>query len=295
MFKFDICTDSTCDLRKDFRDKYNILYAPMSLNIDGVEYTADLDWNDFSAPQFYNWMREGKRVLTSQVFAHVYEDIFRSSLEKGKDLLYLACSSKLSGSVNIAYKVAEDVLKEYPDRKIIIIDTLRATFAEGMIAIKASMLRSEGKSIEETATWVEENKLNYHEVCTVESLSYLKNAGRVKATSAFFGNILGVKPMIIADALGNNYALKKVKGRRTSLLEVINMISEDIIDPENQIIYLEHADCDVDCEFVKQHIIDTFKPKDVIVGYVGPIIGSTVGPGTIIVSYFGKEETRKGE
>jgi DegV family protein with EDD domain len=164
-----------------------------------------------------------------------------------------------------------------------------------MIAIQASRLRSEGLSIEETAAWVDEHKLSFHEVCTVESLSYLRNAGRVKATSAFFGNILGVKPMIIADALGNNYALKKVKGRRTSLLEVINMISEDIIEPENQIMCVEHADCDVDCEFVKQHIIDKFHPKDVIVGYVGPIIGSTVGPGSIIVSYYGEKETRKGE
>jgi DegV family protein with EDD domain len=220
---------------------------------------------------------------------------FKSSLENGKDVLYLGCSSALSGSINIAHTVAKELMEEYPGRKVICVDTLRATFAEGILAIKSAMLREEGYSIEENADWINEHKLESNLVCTVETLSYLKNAGRVKATTAFFGNILGVKPMLIEDALGNNFAVKKIKGRRASLLELINMMKETIVDPENQVIYLEHADSEIDCDFVKEHIIDAFNPKEVYVSYVGPIIGSTTGPGTIIVSYFGKKVEIKGE
>lgn len=292
---YDIFTDSTSDLPKSLRDEYNILYTPMYVNIDGEEKIADLDWNEFSAVQFYNWMREGKKTSTAQVNEKTYLEYFTKSLEAGKDVLYLACSSGLSGSINIANVVKDELLEKYPDRKIICVDTLRATLGEGLIAIKSSELRKEGYSIEENAKWIEEHRLNFHETCCVETLTYLKNAGRVKAKAAFFGNLLGVKPMIIADALGNNYALKKVKGRRASLLEIINMMCERIVDPQNQMICIEHADCDVDCEFVRQHIIDKFNPKSVFVGYVGPIIGSTIGPGSIVVSYYGVEETIKSE
>ena len=295
MYNYDIITDSTSDLTKELREKYNISYAHMNVIINNVEHIADLDWNEFSAKEFYDYMRDGTKITTTLVPSHEFERCFKESLDAGKDVLYLGCSSKLSGSVNVAKFVAEELRKAYPDRKIVVVDTLRSNYGEGLIAIKASELRESGKTIEEVRDYVEANKLRFNEICTVETLTYLKNAGRVKATSAFFGNLLGVKPLVLADALGNNYAFKKVKGRRAALLELINTMKEKIVDPENQIIYLEHADCEVDCEFVKQHIIDTFHPKDVYVSYIGPIIGSTIGPGAIVVSYFGTEETLKGE
>lgn len=295
MYNYDIYTDSTSDLTNELREKYGLRYVPMNVVVNDNELVANLDWVEFSAKEFYNWMREGKRTFTNQVPTHVFEEHFKSSLEKGKDVLYLGCSSALSGSINIAHTVAKELMEEYPGRKVICVDTLRATFAEGILAIKSAMLREEGYSIEENADWINEHKLESNLVCTVETLSYLKNAGRVKATTAFFGNILGVKPMLIEDALGNNFAVKKIKGRRASLLELINMMKETIVDPENQVIYLEHADSEIDCEFVREHIIDAFNPKEVYVSYVGPIIGSTTGPGTIIVSYFGKKVEIKGE
>ena len=267
----------------------------MYVFIDEKEKIADLDWNEFSPKQFYDWMREGKKTSTAQVNEATYKKYFTKSLEEGKDVLYLSCSSGLSGSINSALMVRDELLKKYPDRKIICVDTLRATLAEGLIAIKACELRSQGYSIEENALWLEENKLCFNVAATVETLTYLRKSGRVKATSAFFGNLLGVKPMLIEDALGNNVAVKKIKGRRASLLEIINMVKETIVDPENQTICIEHSDSEIDCEFVKQHLIDEFKPKNIFVSNIGPIIGSTIGPGSIVVSYFGQKVTYKSE
>lgn len=294
MYNFEIFTDSTSDLTKELREQYHVNYVPMNVVINGEELEANLDWEKFGPVEYYNLMRKGTKVKTSQVPMHVYEKAFTEVLEAKKDVLYLACSSKLSGSINFAKVVAEELKAKYPERKIYCIDTLRSTLAEGLIVCHASNMREEGKSIDEIAQYIEENKLCWHTIATVESLNYLKNAGRVKAGAAFFGNIFGVKPIIIADAIGNNYALKKVKGRRSSLLEVINMVKESVVNPQDQYIAIEHADCDVDLEFVKEHIMNELKPKGVIINYVGPIIGATVGPGTIIVSFFGTKETIVG-
>ena len=295
MRDFVIFTDSTCDLGKDIRDKYNIEYVQMNVVVNDKEMVADLDWNEFSPKEFYDWMRKGTRIFTNQVPYSEYYNKFKKTLEEEKDILYLGCSSRLSGSISLSYNVRDELIGLFPDSKIICVDTLRSTLGEGLIAIKASELRKEGKTIEEVSEYIENYKLNFHTIATAESLSYLKRAGRVKAAAAFFGNIIGVKPMIIADAKGNNYAVKKVKGRRASLLEVINMMKENIIEPEKQIICVEHADCDIDNEFIKQHIMDTFNPKDVYVSYIGPIIGASIGPGSIIVSYYGEKETIVGE
>ena len=295
MNNYVIYSDSTSDLTRELREKYNISYCPMNVVINGKEHVADLDWTEFSAQEFYNWMRDGVKVSTTLVPAHVYEANFKKELEAGNDILYIACSSKLSGSINVARFVAEELLKEYPERKIIVVDSLRANLAQGALAITASELKEAGKTIEEVRDYLEANILKYSEIATVESLTYLKNAGRVKAGAAFFGNLLGVKPMVLADCVGNNYAFKKVKGRRAALLELINVMKEKIVDPQNQVIYLEHADSTIDGEFVKQHIIDTFNPKDVYVTNIGPITGTSLGPGTIVVSYLSIEETIKGE
>lgn len=288
---FEIITDSTCDLALEYRQKYNILYAPMNFSINNKESVADLDWAEISSHDYYEIMRKGERVLTTQVPEHVFYEMFKQVLDNGNDVLYLACSSKLSGSINIARSVSNELKSQYPKCKIICIDTLRSTLGEGLIVLKAAVLRDEGKTIDEVAAFIEEKKLNFHTIATVENLNYLKKAGRVKASSAFFGNIFAVKPIIIADASGANYALKKVKGRKSSLLELVRMMEEDIINPQEQIIAIEHADCMEDLEFLKNEIVQKFNPKDIIIAPVGPIIGATVGPGTIIVSFFGRKES----
>ena len=157
------------------------------------------------------------------------------------------------------------------------------------MALDCSEMKKAGKTIEECAAYLEENKLCYHQFATVETLEYLKKAGRVKAAAAFFGNIFGVKPMIISDAKGQNYAVKKVKGRRNSLVEVVNMAKESLVNPQEQTLYVVHADTLADAEFVKELLIKEVNPKEVIVTPMGPIIGVSTGPGTIGVYGKGKK------
>lgn len=288
-----IVVDSCSDLSKQLREEYGIEYVKMNivkkLKDGDVEIPASLDWDLYTNKELNDWQRDGMLIKTTQVPANEYKEVFSKLLKEGKDILYIACSSALSGSYNFSLIVRDELLEKYPDRKIICIDSLCSCYGQGSMAIDAAKMKNEGKSIEEVASYIEENKLCYHQFATVESLDYLRKAGRVKATSAFFGNLLGVKPMIISDAKGNNFAVKKVKGRKNSLNEIINMMKENVVDIENQTVYVAHADALEDANYVKELIIKELNPKEVRVEYLGPIIGVSVGPGTIGVYAKGKK------
>lgn len=295
MNKYAIITDSTSDLCQDFRRQYGIDYVQMNISYDDKELPASLDWEIYSPKELYDTMRNGKRIRTTQVPYETFKEKFKSYLEKGEDVLYILCSSALSGSVNIARIVKDELSSEYPNNKIVIVDSLISCLGQGLLVIKASTLREEGKSIDEVQSYLESNKLKVNQVCTVETLDYLKRAGRVKASSAFFGNLFGVKPIIISDVIGQNYAFKKIKGRVASMNYLVEYMKENIIDPENQIIYVVHADSIEDANYLKEHILRTVKCKDVYIDYIGPIVGASVGPGAVAIYFMGKEVTIKGE
>lgn len=295
MNKFDIFVDSTSDMFTDLRKEYDINYVSMNIVVKGEEKRASLDWDIYSPQEFYDWMRDGIKITTTLVPLEEFIEKWSKVLDSGKDILYISCSSALSGSINVG-KNARDMLKEkYPDRKIEIVDPLNSCKGQALIAMKASNLRKEGKSLEEVVEIIEKEKLCYNQFCTVATLDYLKRAGRIKAGKAFFGNIFGVKPIIISDAKGNNYAWKKAKGRRQSLLDLITYTKENIINPEEQTVYVVHADCFEDAEFLKEHLVSEVNPKEVRIDYLGPIIGSTTGPGTVAIYFYGKEVTIVGE
>jgi DegV family protein with EDD domain len=289
MSTYKIYADSCSDLSTASRRKLDVEYCRMNIIVDGNEIPADLDWKEYTVEEFYGWLYAGRKIKTNQVPLVEYLEKFELALKEGKDVLYLCASSALSGSINTAIMARGELLEKYPDRKIICIDSLCACYGQGSMAIDAAKMKNEGKNIDEVASYLEENKLCYHQFATVESLEYLRKAGRVKATSAFFGNLLGVKPMIISDAKGNNFAVKKVKGRKNSLNELINMMKENVVDIENQTVYVAHADALEDANYVKELIIKEFNPKEVKVEYLGPIIGVSVGPGTIGVYAKGKK------
>ena len=290
---FNIFIDSTGELNKAQREKYDIDYCPMGVSIgDGEEVPASLDYDaGYSLEDFYNALREGKRIYTSQVKDRVFEEKFEASLKEGLDVLYVACSSALSASVKAAEKVAAGLMEKYPGRKIVCFDSLNACYGQASQAIKASEMRKEGKTLDEVVAWLTENRLRFNQFCTVATLNYLKAAGRVKASAAFFGNLMGVKPIIISDAKGNNNAFKKVKGRKNSLLEIVNLAKEAAIDIEHQTVYILHADDPETAEIVKEELLKVCKPGDIYVGTFGPIIGATTGPGTVVIYVYGKEVT----
>ena len=280
-----IVIDSCGDLTKQQREQYGIELVKMGLvkklSSGDEEVAASLDWDLFTNKELNDWMRDGMLIKTTQVSNQEYTEMFSKILESGKDVLYLACSSALSGSYNYSLVVREEVLEKYSDGKIICIDTLCSSMGQGLMALDAANLKAQGKSIEEVANYIEENKLCYNQFATVETLEYLKRAGRVKASKAFFGNLFGVKPIIISDIKGNNYAFKKIKGRKNSLVELVNLLKESIVDKDNQTVYVCHADCIEDAEFVKDLIEKEVGPKEVVTTFLGPIISVSVGPGTI--------------
>lgn len=295
MNKYAIIADSTCDLDKDIITKKNIDYVRMNISYDNKETYASLDWDLYSPKELYDVMRNGKRVMTTMVPFKEFEDCFTKHLEQGEDILYIGCSSALSGSVNNAITLLPNFKEKYPKQKILVIDSLNSCLGQGIMLIEAADMRDEGKTIDEVYEYINDTKLNVNQFATVESLDYLKRAGRVKASSAFFGNIFGVKPIIISDAKGQNFAVKKVKGRRSSLLELVNLCKENIVDPENQYIFLGHADCLEDCEFLKSHVEQEIKCKGIYMNYIGPIIGASTGPGTVAIYFVGKKVTTIGE
>lgn len=295
MKDFIVLTDSTADLCKSLRTQYDIEYVAMNITYDEKEFKANLDWEEYSAKELYDQMRNGKRIKTTQVPYNVYLEKFVECAKNNLDILYISCSSALSGSVNVAKIVKDEVLEKYPDIKINIVDSLISSLGQGSLTIKAAQLKQQGKTLDEITQYLEDNKLKTQQVATVGSLEYLRRAGRVKATKAFFGNLFGVKPIIMSDAIGQNYAFKKIKGRRASLLYLVEYLKENIVNSEDQIIYISHADTFEDANFVKEHIEKEVKCQGVFIDYIGPIVGSSVGPGTIIVFYQGEKVTIIGD
>jgi len=294
MRKFCVMADSTCDLGMDLLKKYDIEYVQMNYVVDGKEFGASLNWEQISSKDYYDLMRNGTRIQTTQVPRNVYEDAFNAHLDAGEDIVYIGCSSALSGSVKLAQIVADEILAKR-EGEIYVIDSLCSSLGQGMMAIWASEMRSAGKTAAETAKYIEENRLKVNQCGTVGSLEYLRRAGRIKASKAFFGNLFGVKPLIISDIKGQNYAYKKVKGIVNARNETADMLIEAAENTEDQTLYISHADNLEGAELLRDAFFAKAKFKDVYISTIGPIVGASVGPGTIISFVFGKEVTIEGK
>jgi len=298
MSKFAIIGDSTCDLTPDMRKAHNIDYAHMLVNWTDKEkkfheIPASLEWEVVSVKEYYNILRDGCRIITSQVTEQEFDEVFRRHFKAGEDILYIACSSGLSASLKLAQRLwNEKYSKEFPERKLIVIDSLISCMGQGMMLLHAADMRDAGKSMEEIADELNKTKLCYNQVATVESLEYLKRAGRVKASKAFFGNLFGVKPILISDTVGMNHAVEKAKGRRGSIIRCVEMVKETVINPESQTCYVMHADAkQEDIDLMVNKIKEMVPFKEIKVMYLGPIIGASTGPGTFGIYYYGKEVT----
>lgn len=288
MKKIAIITDSCSDLTKEAREKYSIDYVQMNITYDNKELPASLDWDLYTPQEMYGLMKAGTRIKTTQVPPSTFTEVFTKCLEAGQDVVYVAISSALSGSVNTAIVIAEELNAKYKN-KVYCVDCLNSCMGEGLMAIEAAVLRDSGKSAEEIVATLESEKLKYLQFCAVGDLTYLKRAGRVKASAAFFGNLFGVKPILISNRAGENFAIKKVKGRKNSLDEIVNLAKENIENPSEQIIAVMHADCLEDAQYLKERVENELHPKEVYLNYIGPIIGASAGPDTVAIYCKGKE------
>lgn len=292
MAQFQIFTDSCCDLPTEVRKNLGLEYFPMGVVKDGKELKADIDWQDYTPTEFYNWMREGIKLKTTQISVETVVNMARPYLAKGIDILYLGCTVKLTGSIN-SYNLAKEILlEEFPDRRMEAVETTTASACEGMLACDAKRLQDSGKTLDEVIDWVEKHKSKYNYFCTTDTLTYLKAAGRVSGTSAFFGNIIGVKPIFISDKFGNNLVIAKARGTKASMDAIVNGIKESMHPEEKDYAIVLHADAPERAEALKERFQNELGIKTVYVAVMGPIVGITCGPGTIAGFCYGKEVTR---
>ncbi len=296
MRKTKIITDSCADIGSDLLEKYGIDYAKMTIIKDGEESPALLTWSAEEAHRLYDTIRSGERIFTAQVSAEEFNRIFTEYLEEGCDIVYIGCSSKQSGSVNTAHVVSKKLLKKYTDAKIFCIDSLNASLGEGMLAVEAAKLAENGKNADEIAEKIVEIRKKVNQFVTVHTLEHLKRAGRVTASAAFFGNLMGVKPILVSDINGTQYAVKKVKGRRKSFEEAVKNLSEAVKAPETQTVYIAHSDCLADeVELLTALVKENIPCKDIYIGIIGPIIGASIGPDAVGVWAFGDDVTYEAE
>lgn len=293
MREFVIYTDSTSDLTREMRQEYGVEYVKMNYVIDGVEYKASLDWEDHSIKEYYDLMRSGVRVFTTQIHRDTYYEAFQSAVAAGKDVVYISCSSALSASINVARLVAQELMTKYPEAKIFCVDSLISSLGQGYLVAEASRKRQAGLDAAETAAYIESIKLCVNQCGTVASLEYLRRSGRVKASKAFFGNLFGVKPIIISDRKGQNYAYKKAKGIVNARIAIAEHIAQ-AADGTYEELLLTHADCQEDIDLLKEEILKIAPFKKVTISTIGPIVGASVGPGTVIAFCFGKEVLIEG-
>lgn len=290
-----ILTDSCADLPKALREKYSIDYVKMNTVHNEKETPASLDWEYYSAKELYDLIRNGERVTTTQVPATEFTEKFTQLVEAGFDVLYISCPGVLSGSVNTGLMVSKEIMTKYPEARVVCLDPKAPCMGEGMIAIKAAELVAEGKNLDEVIAYLEENKLRMNQFATVNTLDYLKRAGRVKASSAFFGNLFGVKPIIISDINGQNTAIKKVKGRLASMDEIVNLLAEAMEGEEDRRVFIGHADCaQEEVDYLVNKVKEVIKTDDITVDFIGPIIGASIGPGAVVVYGWGKKVELEG-
>ena len=293
MNKVKILLDSACDLTKELLERYDLDYVPMMVLLNEVQYVASLSWDNISPKELYSMMRDGIRPYTSQVNELDYERKFREYLNQGFDIVYIAVTSGLSASINAAYKVKEVLVKEYPNQKINIVDSLVGDMGQGLMGIYAAELRDEGKDADQISEMLEKEKFNFHQCGTVDDLKYLKNAGRVSGPAAFFANLFGIKPILISDLEGKNLAFKKVKGRKASIEFMADYVKDHIKDPETHYISIINADCYEDALLFKEEILKRVpNTKGVLISDCGWIIGASAGPTTLNVYFYGVKRTQ---
>ena len=291
MAKFQIFTDSCCDLPTATRKELGIRYFHMGLVVDGKELTADLDWVLYRPEELYGWLSAGKKIKTTQVSYGEFKNEMTPLLKAGVDILYLGCSSALTGSMNVFNLVKEELSEEFPDRKMIGVDTLLASAGLGMVSIDAKTEQDKGLSIEEVAQWVEDHKFFYNQFATVDTLKFLKDAGRVKGTAAFFGDIIGVKPIFISDRKGNNLVVTKVRGTKASLDALYQGVVDTIDTNVCKTVYIGQGMAEDKALLLKKRIEENLKVEAKIY-WIGPIVGTSCGPGVIATFCYGKEVTR---
>lgn len=286
MGKYIIMTDTGCDILPDKLDEWKVECVDLLFRneADDKVYTQ----RDVDAKAFYQEMRSGAVYRTAAANMDDFFKAFEPCLEKGNDILYIGFSSGLSSTVSTAFIAANELMEKYPERKIIVIDTLAASAGHGLLVYMAVNKKEEGASMEEVAEYINKNVPNMCHWFTVEDLVYLKRSGRCSGAAAFMGNILNIKPVLHVDNAGHLIPMFKVRGRKKSINALAEQLAELSLDAANGDYFISHADCIEDAYALEQAIADKCGKKAALITDIGAVIGSHAGPGTLALFFLGK-------
>lgn len=288
MNNYTIITDSSCDLPDSLVKELELEVLPLAFIMDGKTYRNYPDNREMAPKDFYNKQREGSMATTNAVNVGEAADAMEDVLKRGEDVLVLAFSSGLSTTCNSFQIAAGDLAEQYPDRKIFVVDTLCASLGQGMFVYQAARLRQAGRSMEEVRDWAEQNKLNQCHWFTVNDLFFLKKGGRVSAATAVVGTMLQIKPVLHVDNEGHLINVAKARGRKASLLALVDKVGELADDPAGQTMFISNSDCAEDAQFVADEIKQRYGTKEIIINSIGPVIGAHTGPGCVALFFMGK-------
>lgn len=289
MLKFEIYTDSSCDLPKEMVEKYGIKVMQLEVIIDE---NAPVLNKDIEAKEFYQKLREGANAKTAAMTPGYFVEHAKESLKAGKDILYIGFTSGLSVTYNNGAMMIEELKEKYPERTILSIDTLCASVGEGLLVHYAALQREAGASIEMVYEGIMAMKDKIHHQVTVDDLFFLKRGGRISAATAIAGSVLSIKPMIHVTAEGKLETIGKIRGRKAAMKELISKMKGNADVDTWKYVFISHGDCQQEAEHVKSMVEAAYPQAKVIISDVGPVIGAHTGPGVIALCYLGK--TQKG-
>lgn len=284
MNEFVIVSDSTVDLPKEYLQAKQVPIISLSYIMDGVTYE---EMDGLSHKEFFEKLRTGSLPTTSQINPEQAREALEPLAKEGKDILYIGFSSGLSGSYNSVRMAAEDLKEEYPDINIITIDSLCACMGEGLLLYKALELKERGMSMKEIVEWVEANKLHICHNVTVDDLNHLHRGGRISRTTAVVGSMIKIKPIIHMSDEGKLVVIGKERGRKKSLISIVDRMETQMQGYDNDIVMITHGDCIEDAEFVKKQVEERFGIHNVMINGIGSVIGSHTGAGVVAVFFMG--------
>ncbi len=287
MSNYVIFTDSACDIKPEILAEWGVPFRSLTFRFENDE--KEYSNNDMDVKAFYDKMRAGGVAKTAAVNVEAFADGFEKILQEGNDILYLGFSSGLSTTFNSARLAAEQLAENYPERKVIVIDTLSASAGFGLLLYLTLQKKNEGASIEEAAEYAKSLIFRLCHWFTVDDLVYLKRGGRISPTAAFVGNMLGIKPVLHMDNEGHLINMYKVRGRKTAVAALADEYGKLAEDKENGTVFISHADCMNDVNELKNILKTRYNADVKIVADVGPVIGAHSGPGTLALFFVGKE------
>ena len=289
MRDFVIMTDSSCDLPASMADQMQLTVLPLTVYVEDKKYVNYLDEREIAFSEIYAKLRTKCPAKTSSVNMNDFMAPMEDILKSGRDLLYIGFSSGLSGTYSAGASAAQELAPKFPEARIYAVDSLCASMGQGLLVYLAWQEKQKGRSIDEVRDFVENNKLHLCHWFTIDDLMFLKRGGRVSATTAVVGSMLSIKPGMHVDNEGHLIKVSTARGRKASIKALADEAGKRGIDLENQVIFISHGDCIEDAEYLGNQMRERFHVKDVVISYVGPVIGAHSGPGTIALFFLGTE------